>query len=58
MSILLSLIGMHGLGLGQWSSDNESVLSINRISGEAHAHGEGSAQGMKFANLLSLVYIL
>jgi len=47
---------MHGLGSGQWSSGNESVLSVNRISGEAHARGEGSAQGMKFTSFCLWFY--
>ncbi|ONK57184.1 uncharacterized protein A4U43_C10F17460 [Asparagus officinalis] len=33
--------GIHGPRSGQWSSSNGSVLSVNKMSGEAHAHGEG-----------------
>lgn len=36
--------GKGNLASGQWLSSNESVLSVNRMSGEVHAHTEGSAQ--------------
>lgn len=31
---------------GKWSSGNESILSIHKLTGEAHAHGVGTVKGM------------
>ncbi|KAK1318726.1 hypothetical protein QJS10_CPB04g01397 [Acorus calamus] len=36
--------GKTGLMWGQWSSTNKSVISLDKLSGEAHALGEGSTQ--------------
>ncbi|XP_008807451.2 LOW QUALITY PROTEIN: nuclear pore complex protein GP210 [Phoenix dactylifera] len=36
--------GLDGLQSGQWLSSNESVLSVNRITGESHASDEGTAE--------------
>ncbi|XP_072999237.1 nuclear pore complex protein GP210 [Typha latifolia] len=33
--------GMSGLQSGHWLSGNESILSVDRLSGESRAHGEG-----------------
>lgn len=41
-----SIVGGGGNNLipGHWSSSNESVISISKISGEARAHAEGNSQ--------------
>jgi hypothetical protein len=31
---------------GKWSSGNESVLSIHKMTGKAYAHSAGTAKGM------------
>ncbi|XP_077228958.1 embryo defective 3012 isoform X2 [Tasmannia lanceolata] len=36
--------GLNDVASGQWVSANVSVLSIDRLSGEAHAVGEGTTQ--------------
>uniref|UniRef100_A0A1D1XKT8 Nuclear pore membrane glycoprotein 210-like n=2 Tax=Anthurium amnicola TaxID=1678845 RepID=A0A1D1XKT8_9ARAE len=36
--------GMNDPTSGKWCSANESVISIDRLSGEAHAHSEGVTQ--------------
>lgn len=43
--IMILLIGVDGFGSGKWLSDNESVLSVNKITGEGFARGEGTTQG-------------
>lgn len=36
---------MDGFESGRWQSGNDSVLSVNAITGEVHACGEGVAEG-------------
>lgn len=43
--IMVLLIGVDVFGSGKWLSDNESVLSVNKVTGEGFAHGEGATQG-------------
>ncbi|XP_010248630.1 PREDICTED: nuclear pore complex protein GP210 [Nelumbo nucifera] len=39
-----SVEGLSDLVSGQWLSSNESVISVDMLSGEAHAVGEGTSQ--------------
>ncbi|RZR84653.1 hypothetical protein BHM03_00011513, partial [Ensete ventricosum] len=43
------LVGIDGLHSGKWLSGNGSVLSINRITGEGYAHGEGATQDVEIS---------
>ncbi|XP_020089259.1 nuclear pore complex protein GP210 isoform X4 [Ananas comosus] len=40
----LYFVGMDGFESGRWQSGNDSVLSVNAITGEVHACGEGVAE--------------
>lgn len=40
------MAGLNGLLSGHWLSGNESVLSIDRLSGKAEAVGIGSTRGI------------
>ncbi|XP_074574231.1 nuclear pore complex protein GP210 [Curcuma longa] len=46
--------GVDGFGSGKWLSDNESVLSVNKITGEGFARGEGTTQVMFLGSKLKL----
>ena len=39
------IIGLKDKVSGQWLSGNESVISLDVLSGEAQAVGEGTTQG-------------
>lgn len=41
------VVGMDARGPGQWLSTNEKVMHVNQVTGEAHARGEGIAEGME-----------
>ena len=46
---------MDARGPGQWLSTNEKVMHVNQITGEAHARGEGIAEGMEVKTYICLV---
>lgn len=39
------MVGLHDQVSGQWFTANESVISVNMLSGIAEAIGEGAALG-------------
>jgi len=43
--LFLGIIGLNGHASGQWFSGNESIVSVDFLSGKAVAHGEGIALG-------------
>ncbi|KAJ3682423.1 hypothetical protein LUZ60_014996 [Juncus effusus] len=55
--------GMNKPRSGQWFSGNESVLSIHKLTGEAHAHGVGTAKvifkspNMKLQTVISVMNV-
>jgi hypothetical protein len=47
MSFYSHISGLNDKVSGQWFTTNESVISVDALSGVAKAIGEGSAQGAK-----------
>jgi len=45
MSFYLHVSGLNDKVSGQWFTTNESVISVDPLTGVARAIGEGSAQG-------------
>lgn len=47
MPFYLHILGLNDKVSGKWFTTNESVISVDVLSGVAKAVGEGSAQGAK-----------
>lgn len=45
----VSLIGLENQAPGEWSSSDESVISVDSQSGKAVAVGKGTAAGIHFS---------
>ena len=55
-AIFLFVVGLNDQMFGRWLSGNESVISVDMLTGKAAATGEGTTQGIEQRTCFSLLF--